>query len=121
MESLLLLNASGSTNQDQYAPFSRSVLGDALPWVESEVDDVLDCLLLEEYGINLGAVVVTPLLHELLQLASMDFDLLYFQCCKVSPDSWEVACSDQVAKHHNHCILISCIGPHDLGPFRFTR
>ena len=50
----------------------------ALPWVESEVDDVLDCLLPEEYGIDLGAVVVTPLLHELLQLASMDFDLLYF-------------------------------------------
>jgi hypothetical protein len=53
-------------------------LADALPWVESEVDDVLDCLLLEEYGIDLGVVVMTPFIHELLQLASMDFDLLYF-------------------------------------------
>ncbi len=46
--------------------FGRPVLGNALPWVEPQVDDVFECLLLEENGVDLCAVIVTLLLHEFL-------------------------------------------------------
>ncbi len=45
-------------------------------------------------------VIVPPILHVLLKLVLMNFDLFDLQCCEVSPDAGEVACTYDVTKFH---------------------
>jgi hypothetical protein len=49
-----------------------------------------------------------------LQMAAVNFDLPYLRRCKMSPDAWEVACTNNVAKRHYESIFFSCVRPQDL-------
>ncbi len=49
-----------------------------------------------------------------LQMAAVNFNLLYLRCCEMLPYAWEVTRTNNVAKCHHESIFISCVRPHDL-------
>ncbi len=99
-EAFCLSNPARAAHKNGYPSFAYAILCDAFTRIKTKVDNIFNGLLFEEDCVNLCTVIVPPILHVFLKLASMNFDLFDLRCCEVSPDAGEVACPYDVTKCH---------------------
>ena len=53
-----LSNTPRTAFEDQNATLVQPICGDTVAWVESKIDEVLDCFLFKENCVNFGTMIV---------------------------------------------------------------
>ncbi len=92
--------------EDQNAVLSRLICGNTVAWVESKIDDILNCFLFKENCVHFGMMIVCPFRHQGLDDSPLNFDLLGFRGNKVPPYFEDIPYLLHIAKCHNTRIFV---------------